>query len=283
MDEELSRRRELSFLQAEGLAPLPSQMQQRKVPRRLRIALLEIINFIYQDEINERGDFDRFKTIWMFYFERFGDEFPVYWSDFEGFIKKFLETADDVNILDFAQAVARQAFISDTAFRTLRLVIERDRLAYRLVGTARSVDDKPTLIPVSALDQTGVIEENWKELSKNSARGAAEHLRRASDFLSKGQYNDAVRESIHAVESAAKVASGDSSATLTDALALLDKAHTLHPALRQALVKLYGWTSDAQGVRHALIEPTNDIPEQMALFMFSACTAFAAWLLSYSK
>lgn len=110
--------------------------------------------------------------------------------------------------------------------------------------------------------------------------GAASHLRNAADHINAQQYADAIADSIHAVESVARMIAPKSSTTLKPALRSLEKAGTLkHPVLRQAFEKLYGYTSDEQGIRHALInQNAADVDLDEAIFMFGACASFAAYL-----
>jgi hypothetical protein len=54
-------------------------------------------------------------------------------------------------------------------------------------------------------------------------------------------------------------------------------SRTLHPALAEGLSKLYGWTSDAEGIRHALMdEPSLSFAE--AKYMLVSCSAFVNYL-----
>ena len=52
----------------------------------------------------------------------------------------------------------------------------------------------------------------------------------------------------------------------------------MHAALRQALEKLYGYTSDEKGVRHALLDEAT-VDEADARFMMVACSAFVTYLI----
>ena len=74
--------------------------------------------------------------------------------------------------------------------------------------------------------------------------------------------------------------SPEDSRTLTPALSALQRAGVLkHPALRSAFAKLYGYTSDEQGIRHPLLEGgAADVGLEEALFMYGACASFAAYL-----
>lgn len=57
------------------------------------------------------------------------------------------------------------------------------------------------------------------------------------------------------------------------------KRHSLHNAFKQGVIKLYGWTSDAGGIRHALIE-APEVDEADARFMLVSCSAVVNYLIS---
>ncbi|ODP39356.1 hypothetical protein BFL28_11145 [Sphingomonas turrisvirgatae] len=51
--------------------------------------------------------------------------------------------------------------------------------------------------------------------------------------------------------------------------------------LKKAFGALYGYTSDTDGVRHALVfNDSANVSEAEALFMFGACAAFVSYLLT---
>lgn len=115
--------------------------------------------------------------------------------------------------------------------------------------------------------------------------GAIAHLRTASGRMRSGEYGDSVRESIHAVESIAKRIDPNAKKSLGPALNSMEKAGLLkHPALKEAFKKLYGYTSDEEGIRHALVDqPSANVGLDEALFMFGACASFAAYLATKSE
>jgi hypothetical protein len=76
-----------------------------------------------------------------------------------------------------------------------------------------------------------------------------------------------------AVESAARIITGNKKAMLSDALKKLEEIKPLHPAFKQAMDKLYGYTSDEGGIRHSLIDFAK-VDEADAKFMIVACSAF---------
>ena len=110
--------------------------------------------------------------------------------------------------------------------------------------------------------------------------GATTHLRQAAEHINARQYPDAITDSIHAVESVACIIDRRANKTLGPALGSLERAGVLrHPALKEAFKKLYGYTSDEQGLRHALLDKdAADVGLEEAVFMFGACASFAAYL-----
>ena len=70
------------------------------------------------------------------------------------------------------------------------------------------------------------------------------------------------------------------SQTLGDALRVLEKTGLLqHSALKAGFDKLYGYTNDEQGIRHALLgQGKPNVGPDEAVFMFGACASFASYL-----
>jgi hypothetical protein len=72
--------------------------------------------------------------------------------------------------------------------------------------------------------------------------------------------------------------------TFKDALNKIKERHKIHPSLEAGFIKIYSYTSDEKGIRHALIEePEANVDETDALFMFSACVAFVSYLINKSR
>ena len=104
------------------------------------------------------------------------------------------------------------------------------------------------------------------------------HLQQSSDCINQGDYAGAVRESIHAVESTARQIDPNAK-SLESALNSLEKSEALHLALKRAFSSLYGYASDEQGIRHALIDsPQPNVGQDEAVFMFGACASFSSYL-----
>ena len=130
-----------------------------------------------------------------------------------------------------------------------------------------------------------ITSEDEKESIENaisaSSDAVAEQLVKALKFLSdrkKPDYPKSVDCSISAVESQCRIMLNDPNPTLGKALKMLeDKGISLHGSLKAGFDKLYGFTSDADGIRHAGLNPSN-VDVDLAKFMLVSCSAFVNYL-----
>jgi hypothetical protein len=110
--------------------------------------------------------------------------------------------------------------------------------------------------------------------------GPASHVQRALELLSNRDnpdYRNSIKESISAVESMARIVAESPKATLADALKALEKGGKLHSALKDGFLKLYGYTSDEGGIRHAMLEEPSISAADARYFLLS-CTSFVNYL-----
>ncbi|MDE2673578.1 MAG: hypothetical protein OXH65_00535 [Paracoccaceae bacterium] len=149
--------------------------------------------------------------------------------------------------------------------------------AYRLV-TNRG---KPIwFFPCDSEENAQATVEAIETLHEGRFDGATTHLRKAADSIICGNHDNAIVHSIHAVESVARKINPDAN-TLGKALdTLRDRELLNHSALSEAFKKLYGYTSNEEGLRHSLIDNEEaDVGQDESVFMFGACAAFAGYLV----
>jgi len=107
-------------------------------------------------------------------------------------------------------------------------------------------------------------------------------LERALDLLSDKKspdYRNSIKESISAVESICELVT-DKKTTLGQCLGEIEtKIGPIHGALRRAFESLYGYTSSADGIRHALLDEPRLSFEDVK-FMLVSCSAFINYLIS---
>jgi hypothetical protein len=188
-----------------------------------------------------------------------------------------LEWFEAYNLVEFLVRQAGQFFQNwkrDVLAFQVNAVLQEELSAYRFV--------EGHLAPISTASEVAAIEEALKTARNKGLGGVATHIDTALSLLSRRptpDYRNSVKESISAVESAARQIAGKGGG-LEDALAALEKKGiVLHAAMRKGFVSLYGYTSDDDGIRHAILDaPTVGFDE--AKFMLVACSAFATFLMS---
>ena len=140
-------------------------------------------------------------------------------------------------------------------------------LALNRVGYRIGPEDLITTI-------TDEVELQSIDDAANGAQGAArEHMRRAVKLFADRdipQFAKSISESILAAEGAAKeLAASKPSAALGDAVDELRRKGVVHPALAEGWKKLYGYTSQDGGIRHAMSEEMPDPTQELAQYSWS--------------
>jgi AbiJ N-terminal domain 4 len=146
------------------------------------------------------------------------------------------------------------------------------RSAYRVIENQ--------IIAVGTAEQGEAVTKALLDTESKDVTAARTHLIQAGAHLRNSDWPGSVRESIHAVESiACKLAPGSS--TLGKALSALESKGRIHVSLKNAFGSLYGYTSDEEGIRHALVyKDAASVDEADALFMLGACASFVSYLLA---
>jgi AbiJ N-terminal domain 4 len=188
----------------------------------------------------------------------------------------FFQTAqwyEVLNLVEFLHSQYLSQRINPQNFeQKINEVLEREKSAYRFIaGNLASITNE---IEMQELEQAARHGNRFAPVS--------EHVRTALELYSKKpqpDYRNSIKESISAVESAAKIITKLSTATLDEAIKVIDQTHSLHGAFKTGISKLYGYASDEGGIRHSLTEATN-IDEADARYMLVSCSAFANYLIS---
>ena len=148
--------------------------------------------------------------------------------------------------------------------------LERELSAYRFIGGK--------ITQITSEEEISEIEEVL-EISK-PLKAVNTHLKRALDLFTDKKspdYRNSIKESISAVEAFCNLITKSNKATLGKALKKIENKVSLHSALKSAFNNLYGYTSDADGIRHALLdEPNLDFED--AKFMLVSCSTFINYL-----
>jgi hypothetical protein len=155
----------------------------------------------------------------------------------------------------------------------INVVLQRELSGYRFISGVLS--------PVSDETEAQAIVEAAQAAESGGLSGAKEHLHTALVNLGKKphpDYRNSIKEAISAVESVAKQISGTKSQGLDLALDQLSKKTEIHGAMKAGFKSLYGYTSDEDGIRHAILEEPN-VGFIEAKYMLVACSAFVYYLI----
>lgn len=155
-------------------------------------------------------------------------------------------------------------------------LFKAEYVGYRFVGKM--------IVPIS--DENEVSE--MTEAIKTRFRIVGEHIQKASGFLANREnpdYENCIKESITAVEALCNIITKSQGATLGSALKKLEEnGIPIHGSLKLAFDKLYGYTSDANGIRHAGQIDGPGATFEEAKYMLVSCCAFVNYLTAlYSK
>lgn len=202
------------------------------------------------------------------------DTIPYYWSDCRNYLRKvFFELPWHriYSLLEFFVGAINDG-PSKILTKEFNRVLERENSAYRFIAGK--------VTPITSDDE---IEEIEKALAGSDNYAAVRtHLRTSLGLLTdriNPDYRNSIKESISAVESLAKKLVGDEKDTLGNALKILEDKHNLHASMKSAFMKLYGYTSDAGGIRHALMDVSVAPTKADARFMLVCCSAFINFVI----
>lgn len=276
------------FSERNQLVPVRVALQMEAMNAALRTALWNLLNRQIYDRLtrstvayvalsDDPALNDFCKRVWDEFLYYPTDTIEGHWNSTYRVLKDEFHKWPWHRVYSFLEFTAARfpwpASRSDPALgftKDVNAVLERERSAYRFVDNLISPITSPSEIDSveSALTQSPGLEP------------VAVHIQTALRLLTDRQAPDlrnSVKESISAVEAMCSLVAGHARADLDAALRRLESTLSIHPALRAAFIKLYGYTSDSDGIRHALMEEAALTTED-ALFMLVTCSAFINFL-----
>jgi AbiJ N-terminal domain 4 len=269
----------IKFSDRLGLTQAPQEIQIDSMNDDLRTSLWNWVVEVIQYDGGKRS----VPTLWRDYFKKPLDILsPSDISNLAWLRNHFMgsEWHEPYNVVEFIfQEVLplHKPYGIATYGPRLDKVLERELSGYRLINSQ--------LVPISDKQEIESIRQAMSEPAAAGLQGASEHIRKALTLLGKrpeADYANSIKESISAVESTCKLLTGEKSGGIDKALAKLSDSTSLHPALKQAFSKLYGYTSDEDGIRHAILE-TPDVGFAEAKLMLVACSAFVNFALEKAR
>ena len=275
--------RMLTFSQAQGYENLPRPLKFEELPKDARTRIWNVFysfmtaTSVYHEDFGQSDLGDDWGKI-LYETQVDFDIVPLDKVSYDlddnlDSIRKSINESTFNKVFDLIQFVLRHASCPTGFFVEMGDAFVSCRLAY-------TIDEgpPPTIIPSVTPIEGKTIIKAMETLRKAGLGGSAEHLRKASECINGQDWAGSVRESIHAVESVARQLDPKSS-TLGQALASLERSSGLHHGLKKSFSSLYGYTSNEQGIRHALFDQDSaNVGMDEAVFMLGACASFCSYL-----
>ncbi len=273
----------MNFSQRKGYKPIPQQLQREGMSTELRNQLWNMLDlFVWRKEEYSyltnsvaglvAGDkaLVFWYGLWSAFFRVPIDRLPSNSRQAVQQVRNHFFDCEWHEVYDLLEFVLPN--ISDPdAEKFTNSILERELSAYRYVSSNfTEVTDEQELASLNAA------------LIDNDFPGARQHLQRALELLSDRKnpdYRNSIKESISAVEGLARIVSGNDKATLGDALDEIERSGKLHPALKKGFAALYGYTNDADGIRHAIMDEPDLTADDAKYFLLS-CASFTNYLKS---
>lgn len=275
---------ELTFSQRHGHEPMPERLDLEQLPKRARTLLWDVLYQYTRRQMDQNGNW-KYRRQWEMIFEELSTEHH----------QLTLEEADGIDIfdaihrckqsiydepfnrvLDLVERIMRHRSCPDVFCNDMALAFSKAQLPYTVV-----LSEQPTIVPAFSEEEGKAISAGLHDTGIAGLSGARAYLKKAAEQIRRGEFRDSVRESICAVESACRRLKEKD---MTNAVRALERDGMVHPALGSAFVKLYGYASNEEGVRHALKESDKtNVRREEAAFMLSACAAFCSYLVQKTR
>lgn len=217
---------------------------------------IQVLSEVYQQPVNysKSAFYDDNKIIDVINNTIYEDSYDSVLTIFEFLLNKFEE-----------MDTFRQAHVKDYANK----LFKREYVGYRYINRK--------IVPITDEQEINAIEEAISSPFQKSAN----HLKKALNLLSdrdNPDYSNSIKESISSVEAICSEILGKSESLGVALDKLEKKGINIHPSLKSAFDKLFGYTSNAAGIRHAGQLDGKDATFDEAKFMLVSCSAFVNYL-----
>jgi hypothetical protein len=262
-----------SFSERYGFKEKPGGIQYEDLDARART---DVYNGLYREVLNAGYQVIDFEAMWTDHFGLLVNNYT--YERLVLNVKKSVLEGEWYEAYDLMEYIAQRANLDEYPRRSTNMIgrlngiLELNRAGYRIVGGE-----------VAAITDATELASIQEALAAPQASPARQHLEKALQLFADRtapQYANSIKESILAVEAAAREMAGKPNATLGTALDEIGKRAILHPALIAGWKKLYGFTSDSGGIRHADAEGTTQPTQALAQYFLITCSAFVNLMTS---
>ena len=271
------------FSDRNNIKPINTAIQHKALDERTRVALINATNVIYNatfeglsNDTNQSFLKNLLKDVYVI---------EIDYSNSYNQDKVFQIINNTIRVEDYDSVLTLIEYLAEKFDELLKWkdlkasalynsVFEKEYVGYRIInGCCASITNDE--------EQKSIVMASKTKYSKVN-----QFLAKATKLISDRKntdYENSIKESISAVEEMCNTILGKKSSLGT----ALDKLETaglkIHPCLKGAFDKLYGYTSDASGIRHAGQIDGKSATFEEARFMLVTCSAFINYLLGNFK
>lgn len=263
------------FSERMGITPPRSAIQVDSMDDPLRNRIWSIIYLMLDSRNNYMQESPRsglYKALWINYFEYPIDTLPGRSGAANVKLREHFFGSEwwrAYNLLEFVLNNVSSSVATPRLVSRINEHLEQYLSGYRYVGDE--------IVPV--IDESSI--EAIESALTSPLEGVRTHLKKSMSLLALREAADpanSIKESILAVESLCHSILGKKSGTLADALKRMESFDVvLHGALKDSWLKLYGYTSDGDGIRHASQRESGATIDDAVYFLVS-CSAFIGLL-----
>lgn len=268
------------FSDRNKIKPINQQIQYKSLDYRTRVLILDLVKSINKSFLSNQND--GYKLLWVRIVLREIYSTPHQWTrhafrqveQLNDIIETTILEDDYDDVLSLIEGLCR---IWNTYFeKNIDLILthfndifKREFVGYRFVNGL--------IVEITDENEIKAVEE----VISKSDDIISNHFVKALALLSDREnpdYSNSIKESISAVEAICSIITGEQD-SLGKLLNLLEKKNFyIHASLKEAFKKLYGYTCDANGIRHAGQIDGHEATFEEAKFMLVACSAFVNYL-----
>lgn len=255
--------RQPSFSQRYGYAPFETTIQVESLNDRART---DLWNFVVYPSLLAYGNEVSAEVIWTGFFAKALDSYTN--AKYSTVLKQLVFEQDWYSVYDLIEYVGSvYPFYSKPEYTKLvNHVLTLNRAGYRII------DEK--IAPISHAVEIEAVEA----AIDSPFETASSHIRRALALFAvrdNPNFAKVIQEAMSAAEAAAQIFAGTPGAVFGDAVTSIQKGgDAFHPALAEGWKRIYGFTSDSGGIRHALKEGSVEPDLALAQYFLVTCSAF---------
>ncbi|RGE09680.1 hypothetical protein DXC33_12480 [Clostridiaceae bacterium TF01-6] len=278
------------FSDRNKIKPMNTEIQLKKFDARTRNQIANVIGELYNTYMGSCAEYEEYVqgfyrfVLGQIYGQQVDYSERYYYNDIFKNVNETIQLGQYDDILTLVEALAGYwaqecespeyygVYVEEYIYKKINEVFEREFVGYRFIDRY--------IVPISDRNEIQAINDSLK----NPYEDVREHIKKANKLLAdrdNPDYENSIKESISAVEAMCKILTGSTGndATLGKMLKNLeDKGIKIHSAMKNAFNSLYGYTSDAKGIRHAGDLGGEKSTFADAKFMLVACSAFINYL-----